>query len=300
MVKRIARENVFFAFSPELSPIAYIQQGEEVVLETHDCFQAQLQSENDLIDKLDWSHVNPATGPLYINGAKPGDILRVDVLEIQIGKQSIMVTIPGEGALGDVITQMETAVLRREGDELVFKDKLRIPKKPMIGVIGVAPETGSVPNGTPGPHGGNMDCTLIGEGASVYFTVGVAGGLFGTGDFHAAMGDGEIVVCGAETEGEVRIKAQVVEIKGLPTPFVETRDLVATIFSATTTDEAVKGAIHHMSQFLTEVAGLPLNDAGMLMSLVGELKFCQVVDPEKTVRFEFPKWVLEKYGYRLS
>ena len=300
MVKRIDRENVFFAFSPELKPYTSIRQGEEFILETHDCFQAQLQSESDLIDSLDWSHVNPATGPIYIEGAKPGDILRVDLLEIQIGNKSTMVTIPGEGALGDVITQMETAILRREGNDLIFKDKLRVPKKPMIGVIGVAPAKGSVPNGTPGPHGGNMDCTLIGEGASVYFTVGVDGGLFGAGDFHAAMGDGEIVVCGAETEGEVRLKAEVVDLKGLPTPFVETKDLVATIFSAVTSDEAAQGAIHRMSQFLTEKAGIPLNDAGMLMSLVGELKFCQVVDPEKTVRFEFPKYVLEKYGYRLS
>ncbi len=299
-MKRISREHVFFAFSPELSPVATIRQGEEVVLETHDCFQAQLQTEQDLIDSLDWSHVNPATGPLFIEGASPGDILKVDILEIQVGKQSAMVTIPGEGALGDVITHMETAILRRDGDELVFKDKLRIPKKPMIGVIGLAPETGSIPNGTPGPHGGNMDCTLIGEGASIYFTVGVEGGLFGTGDFHAAMGDGEIVVCGAETEGEVRIKAEVVDLKGLPTPFVETPKLVATIFSAETTDEAAQGAIHRMSQFLTENAGFSMNDAGMLMSLVGELKFCQVVDPKKTVRFEFPKWVLEKYGFRLS
>ena len=254
----------------------------------------------DLIDQLDWSHVNPATGPIYIEGVKSGDILRVDLLEIQVGKKSTMVTIPGEGALGDVITQMETAILRREGNELIFKDKLRVPKKPMIGVIGVAPGEGSVPNGTPGPHGGNMDCTLIGEGASIYFTVGVDGGLFGAGDFHAAMGDGEIVVCGAETEGEVRMKAEVVDLKGLPTPFVETKDLVATIFSAVTTDEAAQGAIHRMSQFLTEKAGISMNDAGMLMSLVGELKFCQVVDPEKTVRFEFPKWVLAEYGYQLS
>jgi amidase len=300
MTLRVPREHVFFAFAPELAPIARAEQGEEVVLETHDCFQAQIQTEADLIRDLDWSHVNPATGPLYIEGVKPGDILRVDILEMKVGPQSTMVTIPGEGALGDVITEMETTVLKMEGDELVFKDKLRVPKKPMIGVIGLVPASGSVPNGTPGPHGGNMDCTLIGEGARVYFTAGVEGGLFGAGDFHAAMGDGEIVVCGAETEGEVRLRAQVVDLKGLPTPFVETRDIVATIYSAHTIDEAVQGAIHRMSQFLTEQAGIPLNDAGMLMSLVGELKFCQVVDPEKTVRFEFPKWVLAKYGFKLG
>jgi amidase len=169
----------------------------------------------------------------------------------------------------------------------------------MIGVIGVAPAEGSVPNGTPGPHGGNLDCTLMREGNSAYFTVGVEGALFGAGDFHGAMGDGEIVVCGAEISGELRFRARVVDIKGLPTPFVQTPEVVATIFSAPTTDEAANGAIHRMAQFLTDFVKIPLNDAGMLMSLVGELKFCQVVDPLKTVRFEFPKWVLKEYGFEM-
>jgi len=74
-----------------------------------------------------------------------------------------------------------------------------------------------------------MDCTLVAAGNKVYFTVSVEGALFGAGDLHAAMGDGEIVVCGAETQGTVRFKADVVDLPGLPTPFVETPDLVATI-----------------------------------------------------------------------
>ena len=99
----------------------------------------------------------------------PGDILRMDLLEIKVGQQASMVTIPGEGALGDVITEMETTILKLEGNEVVFKDKIRVPKRPMIGVIGVAPAAESVPNGTPGPHGGNMDCTLICAGQQRVF-----------------------------------------------------------------------------------------------------------------------------------
>jgi amidase len=300
MAVEISRQNVFFAFSPQLKAIAHIQQGEEVLLQTHDCFEGQIQTTQDLVDALDWGHVNPATGPLFISGAKPGDVLRIDILEIQVGQQSSMVTIPGEGALGDVITQMETAILKLEGDQVVFKNKVRVPMRPMIGVIGVAPASGEVPTGTPGAHGGNMDCTLVSAGNRVYFTVGVEGAMFGAGDLHAAMGDGEIVVCGAETPGSVRFKADVVDLPGLPTPFIETPDLVATVFSAPTVDEAASGATHNMAHFLTNFAAIPLNDAGMLMSLVGQLKFCQVVDPLKTVRFEFPKAVLAEYGFHIS
>jgi len=191
----VSRDHVFYAFSPALSPVVRVRQGEEVILETHDCFGGQLQSEADLVESLDWARINPATGPVYFEGARPGDILRVDLLELDVPDRSTMVTIPGEGVLGDVITQMETAILTLEQGHVVFKGKVRIPKRPMIGVIGVAPAEDSVPNGTPGAHGGNMDCTLVGQGARVYFTVGVEGALLGCGDMHTVMGDGEIVVC---------------------------------------------------------------------------------------------------------
>lgn len=299
MTKTLTRDQVFFAFSPDLPPAVRIQQGEELTIETHDCFEGQIRTEKDLLSSLDWEHVNPATGPVYIEGVQPGQILRIDLLEVRAVDQSVIAAVPGEGVLGDVIHQMETAVLKFKGDKVVFRDRIEIPQKPMIGVIGVAPAKGKVANGTPGEHGGNMDCTLMGTGASLYLTAAVEGALFGCGDLHAVMGDGEIVVCGAETPGTVRMKAEVVAIPGLPTPFLENDELVATICSAATADEAARDATHRMADFLTQAAGIPLNDAGMLMSLVGQLKFCQVVDPLITVRFEFPKWVLEKYGYTL-
>lgn len=304
MTQTISRDHVFFSFNPNNAPVAHVRQGEEVILETHDCFQGQLQSEADLIEALDWSHVNPATGPVYIEGTQPGDVLRIDLLDIQVGSQSTMVTIPGEGVLGDIITHMETAVLQNREDDILFRGaqgvNLRVPKQPMIGVIGVAPAQGDVPNGTPGAHGGNMDCKLVSAGSSLFLTVGVAGALFGAGDLHAAMGDGEIVVCGAETAGQVRFRAQVVDMPGLPTPLIANSQVVAAIVAAETADEAATQATHAMAKFLTDFVHLPVNDAGMLMSLVGELKFCQVVDPLKTVRFEFPVWILEHYGYSLG
>ncbi len=104
MTTRVSRNQLFYAFNPELTPVVHVQQGEEVILETHDCFEGQLKSENDLCDNLDWNHINPATGPVYIEGTKPGDILRIDLLKVIVSKQSTVVTIPGEGALRDMIT----------------------------------------------------------------------------------------------------------------------------------------------------------------------------------------------------
>jgi amidase len=298
-VNKVSRSNLFYAFKPDLTPVLHISPGEEVLLETHDCFQGQIRTPQDLVSNLDWSHTNPATGPVFVEGARPGDLLRLDILEVEIDEQSFMVAIPGEGALGDVITDMETAVLKRKGGELVYKGGIHFPLRIMIGVIGVAPKDETIPNGVPGFHGGNLDCTLVRAGSKIYLTVQQEGGLFGAGDLHAAMGDGEIVVCGAEVPGMVRLRPELISLPGLPTPFIETDELVVTVHSDPDLQKAVDGAIHRMSDFLTGIVGLSQNDAGMLMSAVGELKFCQVVDPAKTTRFEFPKAVLDQLGFSM-
>jgi len=295
----LTRDKAFFGFSPQNEAVLHAQQGERLHLTTHDCFSGQLKTPADTLETLDWSITNPATGPIYIEGTKPGDVLRVDLHEVKAHGPSVMIAVPGVGALGHLITEEETVILDHTEDTVTYKDKVVVKQKPMLGVIGVAPAEGTVPNSTPGPHGGNMDCTLITSNTRLYLTVAVEGALFGCGDMHAVMGDGEVVVCGAETPGEVTLTTQVVDIPGLPTPFIENDEIVAVIASAETTDEAYKMALDMMHGFLTNVAGIPVNDAAMLMSLVGNLRFCQVVDPLLTVRFEFPKSVLADYGYTL-
>ena len=300
MTQVIPRELPFYAFNPDLLPVAEVDQGEEFIIETHDAFQGQLKKPGDLVTSLDWNHTNPATGPIYIHGTKPGNVLKVDILQVVPSVQSVMIAFPNEGALGDRISKMETKILKSIGNELIFSENLRIVQNPMVGVIGVAPEKGSIANALPGPHGGNMDCKLVKEGASLYFTVAVDGALLGAGDLHAAQGDGEIVVCGAETMGIIRVRANVINEKWLPTPMLQNDSDVVVIHSAPSLDEAASGAIHRMADFLTDIVGIPINDAGMLMSLVGQLCICQVVDPLKTVRFEFPKEILLHYGYQLE
>jgi len=299
MASELTRDKAFFGFSAGNEPVLTAAQGEKLHLTTHDCFSGQLKTTADTLETLDWSITNPATGPIYIEGTKPGDVLRIDLHEVKAHGPSVMIAVPGVGALGHLITEEETVIVEHRDDTVVYKDTVVVKQKPMLGVIGVAPADGTVPNSTPGPHGGNMDCTLITSGSRLYLTVAVEGALFGCGDMHAVMGDGEVVVCGAETPGEVTLTPQVVAIPGLPTPFLENDEIVAVIASAETTDAAYKMALDMMHEFLTTVAGIPVNDAAMLMSLVGNLKFCQVVDPLLTVRFEFPKSVLADYGYTL-
>jgi amidase len=292
-------DQVFYAFSPELEPKMSVAQNESFVLETCDCFANQLTSNDDTLDVLDWNRINPATGPVYIEGVKPGDIVRIDIKDIELTGKSVMITMAGAGAISG-ITKAETTVMENADGFIhvpTAMGDLKLPHELMIGVIGLVPAEGSIPNGNPGKHGGNLDCNLNAPGASLYIEASVDGGLFGCGDVHALMGDGEVLVCGAETPARITLSTSVVDQPNLPTPFIENDDVYATVATAPTSDEAYKMAIDNMFYFLTEIAGLPDGDAGRLMSLVGDLKFCQVVDPEITIRFEFPKSVLEKLGY---
>jgi len=289
----------FYAFSPDLQPALTVALGEEFTLETKDCFANQLKTNDDTVDTLDWEQINPCTGPVFITGVHPNDLLRIDIHKLELIGNSVMTTIPGSGAIAG-ISEASTYVMANDDGVLhlpTARGDLRLPLQPMIGVIGLAPAEGSIPNGTPDMHGGNMDCKLIGQGTSLYLRAAVEGGLFGCGDVHALMGDGEVLVCGAETPARITFTVNLVDAPDLPVPFLETTDSYVTIASDKTSDSAYSLAINQMFYFLTNLVGLTEGDAGRLMSLVGELRFCQVVDPMVTVRFEFPKAVLAEMGF---
>lgn len=147
--------------------------------------------------------------------------------------------------------------------------------------------------GTPGAHGGNMDCRLIREGAVLYLPVAVPGALLAMGDLHAAMGDGEISVSGVEVAGTVQVLVEVCKDSRMPTPAVETEEAFAAIVSADTMEKASQEATLAMIEYLQQETDLTFNEAYMLLSATGKLAVCQVVDPQVTMRMELPKSVLE-------
>ena len=281
-------------------PVAKAKSGDTVCFETLDCFGGQLKSENDLLGGLDWDNVNPASGPLFVEGAMPGDVLKVEILKIELDDHGVMVDAPGEGVTGAAVSSESTKILPVENGKVKFNEKLSFPICPMIGVIGTAAKGEGIDTGTPGSHGGNMDCTRIGEGATLYLPVNTEGALLAMGDLHARMGDGEVEVCGVEIAGKVTVKLTVLKNCKLPTPFLVNSELAMAIHSAETVDEACVGATMAMHGFLTGELGMNEHEAGMLLSVTGNLCICQVVDPEKTVRMEIPLSVTKAYGYEFD
>lgn len=282
------------------APVAYAKNGDIVRFETLDCFGCQIRREDQLLGGLDWNNINPATGPLFVEGAKVGDVLKVEILEIELDDHGVMVDSPGEGVTGCTVTEETTKILPVRDGIVHFNEKLSFPVCPMIGVIGTAPAGEDIDTGTPGAHGGNMDCTRIGVGATLYLPVHVDGALLAMGDLHARMGDGEVEVCGVEIAGAVTVRVTVLPNCGLPTPFLINSEIAAAIHSAETVDEACIGATMAMHSFLMKELGMNEHEAGMLLSVTGDLRICQIVDPEKTCRMEIPLSVADAYGYKFQ
>ena len=170
-------EKVLYAFDKTLEPALVVPSGTTVRVRTKDCFGNQVQRPDDELDEIDWDHINPATGPIFVEGAVPGGALKVTIEAIEFDGQTASCTGEGEGVCGDRFDAWSTHLCKIDGDELVWDEGLRIPLRPMIGVIGVAPAGEPVNCGTPGSHGGNMDNTAITAGATLYFPVYTDGAL---------------------------------------------------------------------------------------------------------------------------
>ncbi|MCL1896696.1 MAG: acetamidase/formamidase family protein [Clostridiales bacterium] len=290
-MQKLTSESHIFSFSRDEPPALRVKSGETVQIETMDCFSNQIVTESDKLDRIDWDHVNPATGPVFVEGAEPGDTLKVDIETIELAGQGVMATGKGFGVLGHKMEGLYEKIVPITGDEAVFSEKIRIPLNKMIGVIGVAPSGEPVPCGTPGSHGGNMDNKRIAEKTSVYLPVAAEGALFSLGDVHAVMGDGEIGVTGVEAPALVTVKFEVLKDMGIKNPFIETDDIVATIASHEEISKAITTAVEDMERLLTEGAPMETHEMAMLLSAVGNVEVCQVVDPLNTVRFSVPLWI---------
>lgn len=292
-------EKVLYAFDKELEPALVVPSGTTVRVRTKDCFGNQVQRPEDELDEIDWDHINPATGPIFVEGAVPGGALKVTIEAIEFDGQTASCTGEGEGVCGDRFDAWSTHLCKIDGDELVWDEELRIPLRPMIGVIGVAPAGEPVNCGTPGSHGGNMDNTAITAGATLYFPVYTDGALFGCGDMHAAMGDGEVSVSGAEVAGYATVTLTAMPELKLVNPLIENDTHFGIIVSAESLDAAAELAVQQMVDLLASRTSESEADLVMLLSLVADVQVCQMVDPQKTVRFMVPKYVLDAIGFAL-
>ena len=278
----VRRDEIIWAFGPDLEPVLEVEPGSVVRLETNDCFTGQIASEDDLVTAIDFERVNSATGPVAVKGAEPGDSLVVELLEVRPSGRGFATLIPGFGQLIDQVQSPVTKVFRVEGDTVHMNDRVSFPLRPMVGVVGVATDGDTVANGWAGRHGGNLDDHLHGPGATLYFPVRQPGGMFAVGDMHASMGDGEICGTGVEIAGEVVARFNLLKGRQATWPVTELPDRwVAHATAETDADfmEALRRVSEEAARLLVDEWGFTMEEAFVFLSVACDAGICQACRP---------------------
>jgi amidase len=290
---RIGRDEIIWAFGPDLEPVLEVEPGATVTFETNDCFTGQITSEDDLVTGIDFDQVNSATGPVAVKGAEPGDSLVAEILDVRPVEVGFACLIPGFGQLIDQVKAPVTRLFRVEDGWIEMNERVRFPARPMVGVVGVATDGETLTNGLAGRHGGNLDDHLHGRGARMYFPVRQPGGMFAVGDMHASMGDGEVCFTGVEIAGEVDIRFDLLKGKQSTWPVTELEDRWLPHATADDYGEALRLVSEEAARFLVDEWGFSMEDAFIFLSVACDAGVAQACKPAlgfgTIARFAIPK-----------
>jgi len=304
-----------FGWDNANAPAERVAPGSTILFKCHDSSAGQLGPQSTVADvaALDFGKINPVSGPIYLEGAEPGDAVKVTfegfTPQTQGGKGwGWTANIPGFGLLADQFTDPALITWSFDPETLapaMWSKEGRVPLKPFTGTIGNAlAEPGLHSIVPPRRVGGNMDIRDLATGSTLWLPVEVAGALFSVGDTHAAQGDGEVCGTAIESPMDVVLTLDLVKGANLPRPRFETpgpvtRHLDAKGYEVTTgigpdLMSAARDAVAYMVDHLCATRGMAAVDAYMLVSTCGDLRISEIVDmPNWVVSFYFPRAIFE-------
>ncbi len=292
-----------------------VKPGDTVIFETLEASAGQIttSSNSDAVTTLSFDPIHPLTGPVYVEGAEPGDGLEVVVVSIKHSGWGWNAVIPGFGLLGSEFSDPYLHHYKIIGNRCVFRDDIIIPYEPFCGVMGVAPaEEGRLSTIPPRINGGNIDIRHLTPGSRVLFPVFVAGALFSCGDCHSAQGDGEVNGTGIETPMTVTLRFELE--KNVHTP--ELRFTTPSGKKLTAADDGgyfvttahgpdlfqdAQQAVRYMIDYLVSERNLTRPEAYCLCGAVVDLKISEIVDaPNYIVSAYLPLSIFVKKVSRIA
>ena len=263
-----------YEFSRHYEPRLRIEPGETVVVESEDALSGQIRSDSDRRDKGKIPYSNPLTGPIAVEGARPGDALAVTIHEIRptIGQCATRTADPKQLVewLGDECPHGTHVCPIRDG-LIHWSATVAIPYAPMLGCLGTAPDWGSPTTVPAGPHGGNMDIVETCPGNTVYLPVFVPDGLLYLGDAHAAMGHGELSATGLEMPAATTITVDLVKGKRLAWPRIESPAEIMTVVSGCPMERSIAQAYAQLILWMEAEHGWDRWRAYDLLTHVGRI-----------------------------
>ena len=299
MIKTIHNHQQHLGWDNSFQPVLTVLPGDELVLELQDASgnRVQRNSSADLISSLLPENANPLTGPVMVEGAKPGDTLVVDLLDYSISNWGWTAIFPEFGLLSAEFPDPYLHISKYNEKEILFTDDIILPTRPFAGTIGVAPRSpGHFSAIPPLSCGGNLDLKTLTRGSRLYLPIQVPGALFSVGDGHAAQGHGEVCGTAIETQLSVRVKLSIIERQHQAFPSAEInipsipgRSFVTTGIG-TDLMSAAQDSVRFMIDHLTKNYQLEPELAYCLCSVAGDLSIVEVVNaPQWTLCFSLPK-----------
>ncbi|HEY6968598.1 MAG TPA: acetamidase/formamidase family protein [Candidatus Angelobacter sp.] len=287
-----------YTYSASYAPVAHLKSGNILETNTVDCFGNAIKKPGDTLSMATGD--NPLTGPFYVDGAEPGDMLAVKILDLEVdGDQGIGALAPGFGAINStgytpminppIPEKIWFYPIDHKSNTATFKTldskfSVKIPLHPFFGCIGVAPAGGEARSSiVPAEFGGNMDSPEASVGNTVYFPVNVSGAMLFLGDGHAAMGDGEIAGTAIEVPLRGRLQVQVIKGRKINWPRFENDDYIMTVGAYRPLDDALRIAFTELVGWIHNDYGLSELDAYELLSKVAEIHLNEMVDPNYVI-----------------
>lgn len=277
-IYRLSSQHVHTHFDKSMAPAIEIDSGERVTFETIDACWNEVRSLPDFEAHCKGSkrgQGNPITGPVAMRGAKPGQTLRVEIVDVALSPVGFQLIGPDRGVIRNEVEAFDHYPVHIDGNTICLPRGLRIPVAPVIGTMGVAPA--DAPSNWPGPWGGNMDVPQITVGARVYLPVFVEGALFSLGDVHARQGDGEVV--GApEIGAEVTVRLELLPQRWSDWPLVEHDGHWYAVTSGPNEAEGLRQGVFACARLAQRLYGLSFNDALILMTMSIQLHCARTGD----------------------
>ncbi len=300
----IARDRSQFTWNRAIPPVIEVESGSTVTLEVANASGGQLTKTSTVADvqTLDFSRVNPVTGPIAVAHAEPGDVLIIEILAIHLDEWGWTANIPGFGLLADYFPNAHLRISEVNAHYAEILHGFRIPTVPFIGTIGLAlAAPGDHPLVPPSQQGGNLDIRHVTVGSRLWLPIAVPGGLLSIGDTHAAQGDGEVAGTAIETSSTVTVRLHLKKGMRLRYPRLETHPVAARSGRAWATTGiapdlmvATRDATLGMIELISQMTGLDPIDAYLLTSVAADLKISEVVDmPNWVVSMHIEKDILE-------
>ena len=278
-MQKITKEHIVRTFDANHPPAARVRPGEVFVMETNDRFR-------DWNDGKAWpmEQITVMTGPVFVEGTKPGQILAIDILDIRPTQGfGYVIAIPGYGLFKDQV-EFRKKIVPIEGNQIRYNDHLSLPFLPNVSKIGLAPAQGSQPSSAVGAFGGQLSNSQLGPGSTVYLPVFVEGGLLTIEDVHAKMGDGEIAASAVEIAADVTLRCRIANELPLSHPIVITQKEVVTMGDGDTVEAAANTAIDRLAHIMMDRMHIDITEAAMLVSIAADVRISEMGSPHRYAR----------------